>query len=245
MADVTRAESQLQEIVSNITILKATLANVMGVARVSELDPVSIDVVAPNLEETHYTQDLQHTQKIQAANLQIDKSQKMLEKTEALYYPKIGFNAYYGINSGVNDSTNPNSGDFKSEDVWQVGVDLKWNVFDFGATKAANQKSKIAKLQTQLAKVKTQQDLQKSLTEALSKIQLALTNYENAQTELTLMQETLKIEKIRYESGASDINDLLYTQARYQMAHSGLIDATFNYQNALNYLNYILEKGHK
>jgi len=36
-----------------------TLANVMGVVRVPELEPVSIDVVAPNLDETHYTQDIQ------------------------------------------------------------------------------------------------------------------------------------------------------------------------------------------
>jgi len=243
-ADVSRAVSALQEIQTNKEILKDTLASVMMVREVDDLQKIEIDVLP--LEETaQYDEEILHTTRLQIAELDIEKKQKIKEKTDALYYPKINFNAYYGLNSGVNDSTNPNSGDFESEDVWQAGVDLKWNVFDFGSKSAALQKSKIAMMQSKLDKAKAKRDAQRSLKEALSKISLAIAKFHNAQTELSLMTETRKIEELRYNSGASDINDLLYAEARYQLSKSAYIDAKYSYQNARNYLDYILEKGNK
>ena len=59
------------------------------------------------------------------------------------------------------------------------------------------------------------------------------------------MSETEKIESIRYENGASDINDLLYTKARFAMAKSSYIQAKYSYQNAIYYLDYVMERGEK
>jgi len=244
-ADLNRALSKLQEINSNIEILKATLASVMMVDTISDLEPISIDVSTINLDKESYTQELMQTTKIKVAELDVKKKEKLKEKATALYYPKISFNAYYGQNAGINDDSNPNSGDFENQEIWQAEVDLKWNILDFGKTSSLNQKSKIAQMQSRLDKMKTERDLQRSLTEALSKIELSIKSYESAQSELSLMEETQKIEQLRYDNGASDINDLLYAKARYQLARSSFINAKYNYKNAKNYLEYLLEKGQK
>ena len=244
-ADLNRALSKLQEIQSNIEILKATLASVMMVDSISDLEPITIDLANVDMNKENYQETLAKTTKIKVAELDIQKKEKLKEKASAMYYPKISFSAYYGQSAGINDDTNPNSGDFENQEIWQAGVDLKWNIFDFGKTSSLNQKSKIAQMQSRLDSLKTKRDLERSLSEALSKIELSIKSYESAQSELSLMEETQKIEQLRYDNGASDINDLLYAKARYQLAKSSFINAKYNYQNAKNYLDYLLEKGQK
>ena len=242
-ADLSHASSQLAGIVSGLEILKESLATIMMVESVENLEGVAIDVKP--LEERSDANLLENTRKIKLAKLDIEKSIKQEELSSSAYYPQLGFNAYYGQSGGVNDETNANSGQWDNAEVWQAGVDLKWNIFDFGKTSAQNQKSKIATMKSRLAATKTSRELQASLQEAFSKIKLAVANYKSAQSELTLMDETQKIEQIRYDNGATDINDLLYAKSRYVLAKSSVIASEYEYQNALSYLDYILEKGVK
>ena len=242
-ADFSHASSQLAGIVSGLEILKESLATIMMVESVENLEDVAIDVKA--LEEGNDVNLLENTRKIKLAKLDIEKSIKQEELSSSAYYPQLGFNAYYGQSGGVNDETNAHSGEWDNAEVWQAGVDLKWNIFDFGKTSAQNQKSKIATMKSRLSAAKTSRELQASFKEALSKIKLAVANYKSAQNELLLMDETQKIEQIRYDNGATDINDLLYAKSRYVLAKSSVIASEYEYQNALSYLDYILEKGVK
>jgi len=242
LADLSRAKSQLTNFQTSIKILKESLATLMMVQKVDNLQPINITVDTAPLKDTTYAASLEKTTKMKLASLEVLQKEEIAKKMNSTLYPTLMLQAYVGENGGVNDSSNPNSGDFEYDDLWQVGVVAKWNIFDFGKKNAQIQKSKISLLASQLAKQKTQRELQRSLVEALSKIKLATQNYQSALNELNLMSQTQKIEKVRYDNGASDINDLLYTQARYQMAQSGFIAAKYNYQNALNYLNYILER---
>ena len=50
-------------------------------------------------------------------------------------YPQIVLNAAYGQNFGPNDGRHQNSGDWENQEVWQAGLNLKWNIFDFGSKK--------------------------------------------------------------------------------------------------------------
>ncbi len=244
-ADLSSAEATLAQLHSNIAILKDTLATVMMVPSVDNLQPYDVKVQSLSDDTQKYNKLITQTTKAKLADLDVKKSKKGYEKASSVYYPKVSFNAMYGLNAGYNDDSNPRPDIFNSEDVWQAGVDVKWNIFDFGAKASGVQKSKIALIQSQLQSQKTKRELQHSLYEALSKIDTAVAQYKSAQDTLSLVTQTRKIEQIRYESGASEINDLLYAQARYLMAQSALIDAKYNYQNAKNYLDYILEKGQK
>jgi len=245
LAELEKASTTLAEIQSNIEIMKETLASAMFVDGISELEDIKIDVVDIVKNEAIYNKTLEQTQRMKLALLNTQKNLKQEQKALSAYYPKIGLNGFYGQNFGPNDSSNKNSGNWESSEVWQAGVELKWNIFDFGKKSSLVQKSRIATLQSKLEKSKIKRELKRSLTEALSKITLSIKSFKSAKSELELMKETQKIERIRYDNGASDINDLLYTKARYQLSLSRYINSKYSYQNSINYLNYILEKGNE
>jgi len=246
LADLKRAKSKLTDIKTNIKILKETLASVMMVESILNLEKIEIEIDdSLVLHVENLKEEILKTSKLQVASLNVAKKEKEEEKAQSVYYPKISFSAFYGQNAGENDPTNLNAGEFENEDVWQLGLNLQWNVFDFGRKNKFVQKSRILTMQSKLDEEKTKRDLQKVLVEALSKIDQSIQNYKSAKIELELMSETEKIESIRYENGASDINDLLYTKARFAMAKSSYIQAKYSYQNAIYYLDYVMERGEK
>jgi len=101
----------------------------------------------------------------------------------------------------------------------------------------------IQKQQSRRDKVTTELELKRSLSEAVTKIELALDNYYSAEAERALTLETESIEQTRFEKGAADLNDLLYAKARNQLALSRSITARYSYQSGRFYLDYLLENG--
>ena len=243
LADLKRTQSRITSIETNIKILKENLATLMMVDSLDEIEDIEIAVDESSVAQiSEYLDALKNSTKLQVSKTALKQKEKMVQKSDALYYPKLAFNAYYGVNAGVNDKNNPNSGDFESDDLWQVGLNLKWNIFDFGSKNATSQIAQIALSDAKLQQRGIERELKRDLIEAMSRIKESIENYTSAKSELSLMEQTQKIEKIRYDNGASDINDLLTTQARYQMALSSFIATKYRYKNAIYYLEYVVEK---
>ena len=239
--DYMRAKAKCTTVETNIDILKESLATLMFVDSIDKLENIEIDMKKFQAEPT---QDyIMSSTQLELASLEIKKAKQMQQIAQSSYYPKVALQAYYGKNAGVNDDTNPNSGDFEDETLWQAGVNLKWNIFDFGKKNAAVQKSKMKMMQSELAKAQKKRELQRDIAKAKSKITEALANYRSLESELVLMQKMEKIDSLRYETGAIDIDTLLYTKARYQLVKSSFAAAKYNYQNAKTYFDYITERG--
>jgi len=90
---------------------------------------------------------------------------------------------------------------------------------------------------------KVELELQRSFDEALTKIESARSDYRTRKAEVDLTREAEKIEDVRFDQGAADINDLLYTKARNLLAESRFIGAVYDYKITCFYLDYLLEKG--
>jgi len=246
--ELLKAQAALQEakgneinISSNITSLKASLVSLMGVESIDNFEDVDVDFV----DEVKNTKEMGELERFHMSSLMIEKSQKTIKKANASYYPQLNLNAYYGQNLGPNDDTNLHEGDWHNEEVWQAGVNLKWNVFDFGSKSAISQKAEIVKLQAKLDDTKTKLEFKKLITQANSKIASAKQNYESLKVQYKLSRETQKIEQIRFDNGANDINDLLLAKAKAQLSLSQLINAKYQYKLQNYYLDYLLENGDK
>ncbi len=227
----------------NITMTKAALAALVGLKHIEEIQPVDVTIEEPKYTIEDLLNNADTLKKVRMAELEIEKAEKMVEKSRSQYYPQIALNSYYGYNYGYNDSSNKYPGDFNSQETWQIGVSAKWSLFDFGKSGAAVQKTKIAGLEADLKKQQTLLDLRKSLTEAYEKMKQAYAEYQANIKQYTLVKESEKIESVRYQSGVATINDLLYAKSQTHLVEAKRIQSKYNYKKEKYYMDYLLEKG--
>jgi len=242
-ADLERAKAQKSQIVSSLTIVNATLASLLDVSELSNFQDIPISVENAVSRDSTFDSQIKNLQRYHSAELDVMKSEKLIKQSDASLYPQIGFNAFYGQNFGPNDSSSSKPDDWNNEEVWQAGLTLRWDIIDFGKRSSSRQRAAIAKQQSIRNRLKTELDLKRDLTEAVTRINTAITDYISAKTELAMTRETESIEEIRFNKGAADLNDLLQAKARNQLALSRFITAGYTYENAGFYLDYLLEKG--
>ncbi len=237
--------SYLDVLKGNIAITKASLSSLVGMERVGSINPIKVSVKKPNYSINRLLNEASALNKVTIADLNIKKAGKGIEKSESSKLPQVSLSSYYGYNYGENDSSNFYSGEFESEKNWQVGLNAKWTVFDFGKNDASTQKAKIARMQTTFDKEQTLLDLRKSLVEAVEKMKQEYANYQAHRKQLTLSKKSEKIERVRYKNGVSTINDLLYASSQKHLASAKLIESKYNYQKGKFYMDYLLERGVK
>ncbi len=242
-ADLKSARAGLSQIESNISLMKGSLANLLGIEQVPELVDIDCSAGAMVRVEDDFSDQLVGSQRLQNAQLAVNRSHKLVQKTSGSLYPQLVLTSAYGSNFGPNDSSHFDSGTWQDETVWQAGLSLKWNIFDFGSRKARIQQARILERQSVYDQDKTTLELRQSLHEATTRINAVLDDYHSAEAEFALTSETAAIEQVRFDRGAADINDLLYAQARNLLAESRLIGARYDYSAARYYLNYLLENG--
>ena len=227
-ADLEMANVGVKELDANIKILKQTLASVIGVDSITELEDIKT-----NLDTELNEHDIKSLSRYQLSIIEEQKSIKKLKNADSSYYPNLSLNGYYGNNYGEGES----------DDIWQVGLGMNWVLYDFGFRKANVQRAKLEKLQSTLETRKTKLTLTKDLQEAKLKVGIAQNRLQSAKAELELVKETMKIEEMRYEQGVGTIYDLLFAKARYQNTLSKEINTRYTLQNAIYYYKYITENG--
>ncbi len=237
--------SYLEVVKGNIAMTKASLASLVGKDHVGNLQAIKVTVKKPNFSINRLLNQASSLSKMTIAELNIKKAGKGIEKSQASKLPQVSLSSYYGYNYGENDGTNKYPGDFNSEKNWQVGVNAKWTVFDFGKSDASTQKAKIAKMQATFEKQQTLLDLRKSLVEAVEKMKQEYANYQGNMKQYALAKKSEKIERVRYNSGVSTINDLLYASSQTHLSRAKLIESKYNYQKGKFYMDYLLERGVK
>jgi len=250
--DLLKAENDLYGNISyfevlrgNIAITKASLASLVGMDHVGSIKAIKVSVKKPNYSINKLLNEASSLSKMTIADLNLQKAGKGIKKSEAGKLPQVSLSSYYGYNYGENDKSNNYPGDFNSEKNWQVGVNAKWTLFDFGKSDASTQKAKIAHMQATFDKQQTLLDLRKSLVEAVEKMKQEYAKYQANLKQFALSRKSEKIERVRYKNGVSTINDLLYASSQKHLASAKLIESKYNYQKGKFYMDYLLEKGLK
>jgi outer membrane protein TolC len=236
--------SYLEVLKGNIAMTKASLASLVGIDHVGTLQKVKVSVKNPHYALGEIISKAGTLNRIKVAEYNVKKASKGVQKSESTLMPQIALNSYYGYNYGENEPTsvNPSTG-WDNEKNWQIGINAKWTVFDFGKRDATIQKAKIAKMEAEFDKHQTLLDFKKSLIEAREKMRQEYANYQGNLKQYALAKSSEKIERVRYENGVSTINDLLYATSQTQLARAKLIESKYNYQKGKFYMDYLLERG--
>jgi outer membrane protein TolC len=235
--DLTQAIGKVALTQSALRKIKATLTALTH-SSVENLEPLDVQVNKENalLNE----QNLESLERFRLQELEIAKSSKMIRKVESLKKPQVGLNAYAGYNYDLDQLSH-----FENEQIWQVGLNVKWNIFDFGATSAKVQQAKIAKLQAIAQKESINEGFQKLFAQAKNQIETAQANYQTNASQYTLLEESQNIEQARYDAGVATLNDLLLAKSKTELAEVQMIQSKYAYQNGIFYLDYLLERGAK
>jgi outer membrane protein TolC len=193
----------------------------------------------PNYERLNEG-NLENLERFRLQELEIQKGERLVKKVEASKKPQVALNAYAGYNYDI-DQLDP----FENEQLWQVAVNVKWNVFDFGKTSAKVQQAKIAKLQAIAQNEATNEGFRKLFVKAVNEIETAQANHSTTASQYQLLQESQTIEQARYDAGVATLNDLLLAKSKTELAQSQMIQSKYAYQNGVFYLDYLLERGER
>ncbi len=234
--DLQGAKGQVLVTQSSLRMLKSTLESLTH-KEITSFEPIDVQVSATG-ESAFDESSLDKLERFKLQDLEIAKSDKMIAKVHASSKPQVALAAYAGYNYDL-DQIDP----FESDGLWQIGLNVKWDVFDFGATSSRVQQAKIAKLQAIADKDATTEGYKKLFANAQNEITKAKANYLTNQSQYNLLQESERIEQARYDVGVSTLNDLLLAKSKTALADSQMIQSKYAYQNGLFYLDYLLERG--
>jgi outer membrane protein TolC len=239
-ADVAANQSKEALFLANIATTKATLAALVG-KPISSVSSLHIVVKKPHYSVERLYRKAQALAKVKVEALSVQKAQKMIDKSKASSLPQVNFSGYVGKNYGQDVATN----DWNNEALWQVGVNVSYNLVDFGKRSIATQKAKIAKMQAGFQKEQTLLDLKKLLTQGVAKVKQYYASYRANKAQYGLAKEAQKIEQVRYNNSASTLNDLLLAQAKTWLAQAQMIESKYNYQKSKYTIAYLMEEGAK
>jgi len=225
--ELKNTEAILDRINNSIKALKEGLKTLAGK-----------DIDLSNIEEIKLTKSWKIPSSIE--NLLTVKQVKTLEKisekklkiAKGDYLPKIFLKA----------SAQRNTGNSEYKDLWQISLNIKYDLFDFGKRKSRYiQRAlevKKAKLQEKAVKLRIKKDIEN----AISQIKTAEAKIKATKKQVQLAKTVEEIEKTKYETGVSDIYDYLHAKAQRYLAESGYYQALYNREIAISYLKYILEE---
>ncbi len=245
--DLFKAESDLQSsktyqeiISSNIKITKSSLSALVG-KKVSRLKALRIKVKKPRYSINKLYKKIEKLSKIKIENMGLTKANRTIDKVNSSKLPQVHLNSYIGKNYAQDLI----SDDWDDETLWQVEVNVKYNLVDFGKSSIASQKAKIAKMNALYQKEQTILDIKKSLNEAVEKIKQSYAQYLGNKTQLRLITKSQKIEQVRYNNSVATLNDLLFIKGQRALAQAKVIENRYNYKKSIYYLDYLLERGIK
>ena len=239
-SDEQAAHTQEAILSSNIETTKASLSALVG-KDVKKLHSLKIKVRKPNYSIKKLYDKTVHLAKVEVENMALKKADKMIAKSKASSLPQVNLAAYAGKNYGQDIATN----NWDNETLWQVGVNVSYNLVDFGKRNIVTQEAKIAKMQAVFKKEQTLLDLKKILTQGVEKVKQSYAEYLGNNAQYKLSKKAQKIEQIRYRSNASTLNDLLLAKGKTWLAQAKVIESKYTYQKNKFYIDYLMERGVK
>ncbi len=235
----SKSREMLFESMANIS--KASLAALVGIKEIKSISPVSIRITKPRYNLKTLLRDSAELARIRIEDIAIDKAERAVKKSRASKLPQVNLAGYIGKNYGEDETLHT----MDDETLWQVGVNVKWNIVDFGRSDLTTQRAKIAKMDAIDRKEQALLDLQKSVIEGMENAKLQYQVYHQYLAQYQLLRKSEEIEQVRYDNGVSTINDLLALKGQTQILRAQLIQSRYDYQKSIYFIRYIMESGVK
>jgi outer membrane protein TolC len=140
-------------------------------------------------------------------------------------YPSVALVSDYGDRAGT--------GFNQREEVWEAGLVASVNIFDAGviSSEINRQRALYEKTKEQLRLVRLQ--ARQEIADAISLIRDARARLDLARKAIAQSEESLRIETLKYKTGAGAITDVLLSESAMSLSNANYYQALYDYNSAV------------
>ncbi len=128
------------------------------------------------------------------------------------------------------------------EEEWDASLQLKIPLFDAGRRKMKVEAAKVGVLEEKMRLFELQQRIIKEVGDAIAKVRTAASLVRSYTSRVRLEKEVDRVETLKYENGAGDIDDMLRAKAELAYSKSKWVESVFQWLNARSYLRLVVEE---
>ncbi|MGC8650468.1 MAG: TolC family protein [Hydrogenobaculum sp.] len=229
--ELALTKSTIKTIKDNINTVKASLNTLTG------LDSISWHFEPIKIQEEHFKSlknliDIalknRYELKMAKENEKIAKNKLFIAKTS--YLPNIYFNYTYTkiIGGGA------------EEPQWSYNLMASMPIFDFGKRYFDILSANKEYLNTKRDYDQTLLNIRKEVVEAYSKLNSAKENLEASKKALSYAKEVMRIEELKYKTGAGDMYDTLLAISNYYNTLANMYKDKYTLYLVQKYMDYVL-----
>ncbi|MBD2463110.1 TolC family protein [Oscillatoria sp. FACHB-1407] len=234
--DVLQSEVNLaniqQELTQALSVQRTAqrqLAQRLNLA--SQVDIATADPIAPteawelSLEDS-IVLSFQNRAELQQQLLQREINQEQRRVELAQNRPQVSLFAQYDVSDVLN----------RDEDVdgtYSFGVQMSWQLFDGGASRARADQSETDILIAEQRFADTRNQIRFQVEEAFLSLQANQNNINTAQLAIAQATEALRLARLRFQAGVGTQTDVLRSQTELTRAQVNLLRATLGYNRSL------------
>lgn len=221
---------------NTLAVQKYLLINLMGVD--ADAGRIVIDGTAVTEQEPELSPDnlsgtaLKRRGDYLAAKARLEAQAKKVDSAKSGSWPTVNLVGSYGIKGSLSpedEGKDTNSND----DVGSIGITLTVPLFEGGRT-AAQIRQELATLaasQERLRKLELQ--IRREVETAALNVQYARARIEATRTSIAQAQESLRIERMKYDLGSGSMTDVLDAQSALLQSETNLARAVADYRIAI------------
>ncbi|KXK51770.1 MAG: outer membrane efflux protein [Chlorobi bacterium OLB7] len=242
-AEVANGELALEQAITDATIARNTLKQLLNVSPLTELQLSNAGVAATidtneiarnraafrNVGELA-KQQLEQRREVEAARLNIDAARFLVDASKGSYYPSLSATLGYSWQK-VPEYSSDNA---------DVSLNLSYSPFDGFRTSESVQLAQAQLKQSELELQQLQVQLNAELQQAIARLDGAERQLLAANKSVQASRQSRIAADERYKVGVGNYSDYLLANAQYLNAQINNVNAVFNYRLALYEVRYQL-----
>ncbi len=236
---IQRWKAEEVRIVDQREALKIALQTLMGRENVDvnlSLAPIKIPKeVTPLIESVTdlYKRALLTRSDLAALENQVEVARKEVGIAKADRLPSI-------FATGVMQTYDGD--DISGTEEWDVGIQLELPIFDAGRRRTRVEAARVKVLEERMRVFELRQRIIKEVGEAVKRVRTTEALVRSYRSQVSLGREVDRVETLKYENGAGDIDDMLRAKARLAYSNSQLAESMYQWLTARSYLNLVIEE---
>ena len=179
--------------------------------------------------EEYLTEAFRNRSELKEMEYRISASSERIDAAGASWYPQLNaFGSFYMLK--INGSSIPVKNDLNN--FWVVGLNLNWNIWNWGITSAQSTQAEELKIQTELSNELMKEVIETEVYRSYMSLKSAKSKYELSEARFNSADENYRISKERYKSNVLSISELIEAEADLLEAKFEVVNSIVDYRIA-------------